>query len=81
MAHAEETLSPINVETPEEFQGPKQTNSDRSRDTAQMLKMEPGVSFQTGGGISSLPIIHGMADERVKISIDGAQVTSSFLII
>lgn len=75
-AQAEETLLPINVETLEE-KGPKQVKSSLVRDTAEMLKMEPGISFQTGGGISSLPIIHGMADDRVKVSIDGAQVTSS----
>src|SRR5690606_21949333 len=33
--------------------------------------------FQTGGGISSLPIIRGMADDRVNVKIDGAQITSS----
>src|SRR5690606_12678173 len=47
------------------------------RDTAQLLRSQPGVSFQTGGGISSLPIIRGMADDRVNVKIDGAQITSS----
>lgn len=75
LALAEEALLPISVESPEGWPTPKQETS--TRDTVQMLKMEPGVSFQTGGGISSLPIIQGLADDRVKISIDGSQVTSS----
>lgn len=48
-----------------------------SSDTAHLLNTTPGVSFQTGGGISSLPVIHGMADDRLNIQIDGASITSS----
>ena len=48
-----------------------------SSDTASLLKFTPGVSFQTGGGLSSLPVIQGMADDRINIQIDGAGVTAS----
>ena len=46
-------------------------------DTAKLLEKSAGVSFYTAGGISSLPVIHGMADDRVKTSIDGMQITSA----
>ena len=46
-------------------------------DTASMLGSTAGVSINTGGGISSLPSIHGMADDRVKTEIDGMKITSA----
>lgn len=52
-------------------------NSKTTSDTATLLNTTPGVSFQTGGGISSLPIIQGMADDRINIQIDGASITSA----
>lgn len=42
-----------------------------------LLDTTPGVSFQKGGGISSVPVIHGLADDRVNIKIDGANITPS----
>ena len=46
-------------------------------DTAQMLKGTPGLSFSGGGGISSRPIIHGMADDRLRIQVDGMNLISA----
>jgi iron complex outermembrane recepter protein len=46
-------------------------------DSASRLTDAPGVSLYTGGGISSLPVIHGMADDRVKIDVDGMTITSA----
>lgn len=51
--------------------------SDLSGDTANLLKMTPGVTLQGAGGMSSLPMIHGMGSDRVNIKIDQAQITSS----
>ena len=31
----------------------------------------PGVSLNSAGGISSLPAIRGLADDRLRIKIDG----------
>ncbi|MEI2769189.1 MAG: hypothetical protein V9G98_00005 [Candidatus Competibacter sp.] len=36
-------------------------------DTASLLSDVPGVGLQGAGGVSSLPIIHGLADDRVRI--------------
>ncbi len=46
-------------------------------DTASALENEPGMSLSTGGGVSSLPVVHGLNDDRVKILIDGMQITSA----
>lgn len=47
------------------------------QDTAKLLEDIPGVSFQAGGGVSSLPIIHGLNDDRVKMDINGMTITSA----
>jgi iron complex outermembrane recepter protein len=46
-------------------------------DTAQMFDHAPGVSFSSGGGISSRPVLHGMADDRIRIQIDGMNLISA----
>lgn len=49
----------------------------RTSDTASLLSGLPGVSLYGGGGVSSLPAIHGLADDRVKVSLDGMTVDSA----
>ncbi|MDD2828582.1 MAG: TonB-dependent receptor [Sulfuricurvum sp.] len=46
-------------------------------DTAATLADIPGVSIYNMGSSASLPAIHGMADDRVKIDIDGMTITSA----
>lgn len=46
-------------------------------DTAGLFKDIPGVSLNTGGGVSSLPAIHGMADDRVKVVVNGMNISSA----
>ncbi len=48
-----------------------------TNDTASLLDGTPGVSFYTGGGVSSLPVINGLADDRLKITVDGMSITSA----
>ena len=49
----------------------------RSNDTAGLFKDIPGVSLNTGGGVSSLPAVHGMADDRVKVTVNGMNISSA----
>ena len=42
-----------------------------TKDAAQLLDGTPGVSLQGAGGISSLPAIHGLADDRLRVQVDG----------
>lgn len=48
-----------------------------SSDTASLLSDEPGVSLYRAGGVSSLPVIHGLADDRVRVKVDGMDLISS----
>lgn len=43
----------------------------RSSDAAALLQDVPGVSFYTAGAVSSLPVIHGLADDRLRVKVDG----------
>jgi iron complex outermembrane receptor protein len=46
-------------------------------DTASLLGDLPGVSVNGAGGVSSLPSIHGMADDRVRVKVDGMDLISA----
>jgi iron complex outermembrane receptor protein len=53
------------------------TRRTMTNDTAQLLDEVPGVYFHTGGGVSGLPTIRGLADDRVRILVNGATVSSA----
>ncbi len=46
-------------------------------DSARLLQDTPGVSLFGAGGISSLPAIHGLADDRIRIEINGMGLMSA----
>ena len=46
-------------------------------DTASLLRDVPGVALQGAGGTSSLPIIRGLADDRLRIQVDGMDFIAS----
>lgn len=46
-------------------------------DTASLLRDVPGVSLYGAGGTSSLPSIHGLADDRLRIKVDGMDLIAS----
>lgn len=48
-----------------------------TNDTASMLDNQPGISLYGAGGVSSLPAIHGLADDRVRLKVDGMDLISS----
>jgi iron complex outermembrane recepter protein len=43
-------------------------------DSARLLQDTPGVSLYGAGGISSLPAIHGLADDRIRIQVDRVEL-------
>ena len=45
-------------------------------DPLMMISRVPGVAVQSNGGIASLPVLRGLADDRVGILIDGQQATN-----
>ncbi|TCJ15100.1 TonB-dependent receptor [Parasulfuritortus cantonensis] len=46
-------------------------------DTASLLRDVPGVSLYGAGGVSSLPVVHGLADDRLRTLVDGADTIST----
>jgi len=46
-------------------------------DTATLLRDIPGVSLYGAGGVSSLPVIRGLADDRLRIKVDGADLIAA----
>lgn len=46
-------------------------------DTATLLEAQPGVSQYTAGGVSSLPVLHGLNDDRIRVLVDGVAPTSA----
>jgi iron complex outermembrane receptor protein len=48
-----------------------------SSDTARLLGSMPGISVHSAGGVSGMPVIHGMADDRIRIQVDGMNLISA----
>jgi iron complex outermembrane recepter protein len=80
VAYAQSTLNEVvvNASRIPEATSPRQIGAAEiaakhavTRDTAALLQDVPGVSLYGAGGVSSLPSIHGLADDRLRITIDG----------
>jgi iron complex outermembrane receptor protein len=83
---AEATLTPVVVTASKEQAPPLaatvdaagvQTLRAATSDTASLLRDVPGVSLYGAGGVSSLPSIHGLADDRLRIKVDGMDLIAS----
>ena len=48
-----------------------------SRNTAEIAAGAPGVSLRDNGQLASIPLLHGLGDERAKVLVDGVTVSSS----
>lgn len=46
-------------------------------DTASLLRDVPGLNLYGAGGVSSLPVIHGLADDRIRVKVDGMDLVSA----
>jgi len=46
-------------------------------DATELLRGVPGVTLNGAGGISSLPAIHGLSDDRLRVQIDGADLVAA----
>jgi iron complex outermembrane receptor protein len=67
--------SPISAATLDKQDLDSQLTS--TSDTASLLRDVPGVSLYGAGGVSSLPVIHGMADDRLRVKVDGMDLVSA----
>ncbi|QDD63337.1 TonB-dependent receptor [Herbaspirillum seropedicae] len=48
-----------------------------SADSSALLNDQPGYTSAAGGGVSALPILNGFAADRLKIRLDGMEVTAA----
>ncbi|WP_292841259.1 TonB-dependent siderophore receptor [Methylotenera sp.] len=46
-------------------------------DTATLLETHPSVDLYQAGGVSAIPSIRGLNDDRIKFTVDGASITSA----
>jgi iron complex outermembrane receptor protein len=49
----------------------------RTSDTAALLRDVFGLSLAGGGGISSLPVLDGLADDRLNVVVNGMSIASA----
>ena len=48
-----------------------------TNDSARLLQDVPGMSLYGAGGVSSLPAIHGLADDRLRTQVDGMDLVAA----
>lgn len=48
-----------------------------SSDAAALLDGQPGVSLNGAGGVSALPAVHGLADDRLRVQVDGMDLMAA----
>jgi iron complex outermembrane receptor protein len=53
------------------------TERTNTSDTARLLENIPGVSTSSAGGISSLPVVQGIADDRLRTLVDGMDLMTA----
>lgn len=46
-------------------------------DTAELLSGLPGAAVQAAGGVSGLPVLDGMADDRLNVRVDGVSTAEA----
>lgn len=64
--------APISVE-----RATLQSLQPATSDTAGLLREIPGVTVNGAGGVSSLPAIRGLADDRLRIKLDGMDLIAT----
>ena len=71
----------VEVNAPEMETGKRRAVSDaeqaRSRNTAEIVADAPGVSLRENGQLASIPLLHGLGDERTKLVVNGMTISSA----
>lgn len=68
-------LPEIEVTTEKPFRTPQ--NRIQNGNAALLIQHLPGISLYQGGGVSSLPVIRGLADDRIRVKVDGMDLISA----
>jgi iron complex outermembrane receptor protein len=74
----EDKINPLPAATTSEVDEKKLIQlRTHTNDTAKLLDGEPGISLYQAGGVSSMPVIRGFADDRIRIKVDGMDLISA----
>ncbi|MEY3651641.1 MAG: hypothetical protein RLZZ351_1006 [Pseudomonadota bacterium] len=74
----EDKINPLPAATTSEINEKKLIQlRTHTNDTAKLIDGEPGVSLYQAGGVSSMPVIRGFADDRIRIKVDGMDLISA----
>jgi iron complex outermembrane receptor protein len=74
----EDKINPLPAATTSEINEKKLIQlRTHTNDTAKLIEGEPGVSLYQAGGVSSMPVIRGFADDRIRIKVDGMDLISA----
>lgn len=57
--------------------GPLARARSSTGDTARLLQDIPGLSLYGAGGVSSLPVLRGLADDRLRTQVDGMDLVAA----
>ena len=85
-SHAQDARLPDVVVSATKADDPSATRRDAASlaplvpatsDAASLLRDIPGVSLYGAGGVSSLPVIHGLADDRLRTKVDGVETIAA----
>jgi len=74
----EDKINPLPAATTSEVNEKKLIQlRTHTNDSAKLLDGEPGISLYQAGGVSSMPVIRGFADDRIRIKVDGMDLISA----
>jgi iron complex outermembrane recepter protein len=85
-AESSGTLPTVTVNAQQEAQVPQPQSMGQTlllpkraatSDTASLLSDVPGAALNGAGGVSSLPSLRGLADDRLRIKVDGMDLIAS----
>ena len=70
-------IDPLGATKPSAASQDSQQLRAATSDSARLLQNIPGVSLYAAGAISSLPAIHGLADDRIRVQVDGMDLMAA----
>jgi len=66
-----------NRATAQTTNGTTESDDNTAADSTSLLTREPGYASQAAGGVSALPVLNGFAADRLKVKLDGMEVTAA----
>ena len=72
-----EVRAPLLGSSSETLVEPGLASQAQTANTAELLAKTPGVSVRENGTLGSIPMLHGLGDERTRLVVDGMTVSYS----